>query len=252
MNEEELQGLMTELGANTPPPEDTPPEQVQSPEGTTPPEGAQGAEGEQKPPEQTEEPKANNVKANNAFAQMRIANQKYEKTLKSIASVLGVEDTDDMDGLLAAFQEKAINKQAEDLKVPPELLSRLQTAEERLRDFEAERNTNNAYLGFQRVKDEYGLTDKELGEFAATLNEKGLNPFEQPVNLMDQYKLLNYDRLIQKAKDDAIKAELERRDKAKQQASNPGGRQSSTGSSDQTDKINSVSELDNFIKKLGV
>jgi hypothetical protein len=80
-----------------------------------------------------------------------------------------------------------------------------------------------ALLGFQNVKNKYGLDDASLSAFSDKLVEMGINPFEQTnVDLTKVYKDVYFDDLMQKAVEKALQTERERIAKATTSSTNPG------------------------------
>ena len=253
-----LDGLLGSLGVNTPPPAgdnpppddgNTPPPDEETPlpddSGTPPPDAGAAGEGEQEgqqnpPPE----PKADK-RASAAFAQMRLQNKKYETMFKGLASVLGVQDTSDPDKLIEALNEKLVEAQAKQQNIPVDVLQRLQKLEDENQTYTAEQLKRTAYIGFQKVKDEHQLSDAELSSFADSLIADGLNPFEQPVDLLAEYRLRNFEKLLKAAEERGIKQEMERAAKAAAQSSTPNSGAGGKGEG-QEGKITTISALDKF------
>ena len=195
----------------------------------------------------TQEPAGNNQepglsaqdKQARAFAQMRIQNSQMKQTLQSLAQLVGL-DANNLDGVNKAVQDKLLQNQAKQQNLPPEVLGRLQA-------LERQNNEREAYLGFQKVKDSFNLTDAELSEFADSLIANGLNPFAQHVDLYNEYIVNNYDKLIEKAKQDGIREEAERAAKAAKQSTVPGNK--SGKDKGLPDKINTMQDLDKFLSE---
>ena len=182
----------------------------------------------EQPTAQAEEPVQQPIttpnKSANAFAQMRVENKKYQNMMKDIASLLGVQDSNP-DNIMNAMQEKIVNAQARQQWIPTELAQRLAQLENANREFTLGEIRRNAYLGFQQIKDTFGLDDTSLNQFADTLVASGLNPFEQQVDLVSEYKLRNFDMLIKQAEERGAKAEAERSSIASSQSTTPNTRQ---------------------------
>lgn len=174
--------------------------------------------------EPVQQPIATPNKSANAFAQMRVENKKYQNMMKDIASLLGVQDSNP-DNIMNAMQEKIVNAQARQQGIPTELAQRLAQLENANREFTLGEIRRNAYLGFQQIKDTFGLDDTSLNQFADTLVASGLNPFEQQVDLVSEYKLRNFDMLIKQAEERGAKAEAERSSRASSQSTTPNTRQ---------------------------
>ena len=179
---------------------------------------------------------------------MRQQNKKFADTLKGIAGVLGIEgNVEDEQNLLAALQTKIAENEAKQNNVPVELYQRLKQLEERDQEYTAFQRQQIVATGFETVKKQFGLTQEELNSFAEALVQRGKNPLNTDLNLVDEYKVLNYEVLQQKAIADAIAAEQARAAKASTQSTVPS---SQTGqapdSGDQ--KVSSVRELENFFR----
>ena len=180
-----------------------------------------------------------------AFAQMRIENKNLQKMIKGVAEVLGVQDTSNPESVTQALQQKIIEAQAKQQNVPPEMLARLQQLEEAQNETTQNQIRQQAYVGFQKVKDTFNLSNQDLEKFAATLQEKGVNPFDGPVDIMKEYKVHNYDRLIAEAEARGAQKEIERTTKAQNQGTTPNKAQGKA-SGDGVEKINTVADLENW------
>lgn len=191
-----------------------------------------------------------NSKIAQTFAQMRIQNKQLNDLVKGIAGVLGVQDTSKPEALTQALQQKVLEAQSKQQGVPPEVLQRLQTLEQQNQYFTQEEFRRQAYLGFQRIKDEFSLDDKGLNAFADQLLADGVNPFEQPVDLMSAYISRNYKRLLTEAEEKGAQKEAERSTKAGKHSSSPG---SKTGQQqEEPTKITTISDLNAWMAKSGV
>ena len=187
-------------------------------------------------------------KSANAFAAMRVELAQKNKMLENVASVLGLDfkTKDSMDQLQTKLNEALAKKQG----LPVETLERLNKLEAMEEQRNIEQVRNNAFLGFQNVKNTFKLTDDDLQNFANELVADGKNPFITEMDLMSEYKLRNFDKLIEKAKEQGIQSEIQRASKAQNNASTPGN---TTGGNtdDSTDKVNSVKELNEWFSKQG-
>lgn len=223
----------------TPPPAEEPPVTPEAPPadpGTTP----------QDPPAEPPKPTTDD-KSSQMFAQMRIQNKQYQNLLKNIAGVLGVQDTQNPELLATALQEKVLQAQAKQQNIAPELLNRLQQLEARDQEYTLNQLRSQAYMGFQQVKDTFKLSDQELEGFAAELASSGMNPFESQVDVVREYKLRNFDKLLSAAEARGIQKEIERATNAANHSSNPGTRQGQGEAG--TEKINTVNDLNNWFDK---
>lgn len=134
-------------------------------------------------------------KANRAFAELRAKATKYERAITKYAQMHGVSEEE----ALERMQSDALNKEAEEKKVDPELLKRLQQSEEELQTLRYERQEQHLKQEFEAVKDTFDLSDQEAVKFAQDLMNKGINIFEtKNVDLVTLYRGLNHDNILNK------------------------------------------------------
>lgn len=233
---------------------------TEPPAGTEPDEGSSNAqskvtsqpEGNSDPDpdpqtQPTTEPK--NAKAENAFAQMRVLNKKYEHMFKGLSEILEVKgvDLNNPEAVLSAMQEKIIAAQAQKQNIPVEVLQELTTLKQEKQQFTSDQIRQSAYLGFQKIKDDFKLEDNELQAFADQLVEDGLNPFEQPVDLIREYRFRNFDKLVQQAEERGARREAERAAKAGQHSSTPNIKNGQGNT--ESEKITTVSGLTKWFEQ---
>lgn len=159
--------------------------------------------------------------ANAAFAQMRTENTAYKRTLGRLAGMLGVADTSDPERVIEALTTRLTEYEASTKNIPVELLQRLEQAEQATARYQNDQLKVQATLGFENIKNTYKLSPAELTEFAQQLLAAGKNPFEEPVNLVEQYKLLNFDKLMAAQADAAAKDGYNRGAAAATQSTTP-------------------------------
>jgi hypothetical protein len=169
-----------------------------------------------------------------------------QSILEDVAKVLGVQGKD-ADQIVQAVRQATIKAQAKQQNIPEEILMELKSLKENQEQVTRSQLEQQAYLGFQNVKNTFKLDEKSLGEFAAQLSEAGLNPFDNPVDLVQQYKILNFEKLQTLAREEGIAAEQARALKANSQSSTPDG--NSGGQTGEQSKINTVADLDAFFNK---
>lgn len=212
-------------------------------EDTTPPEVP-----EDEVPPVPPEPKQKPVdKAGNAFAQMRVENAQSKALLAKVAQAAGIEFTDEAD-LIAKLNSDALTKLAEKQHVPVELLTRMEQLELDSKAYAEEKLQVAALQGFQTLKDSYSLTDEELQGFAAELDENGKNPFQEPIDVISEYKLTHYDEIMQKKIDAAVQAALKTSNAADTHSSTPGNSKGKGGNG--TEKVTTVQSLDKFLDNM--
>jgi hypothetical protein len=165
--------------------------------------------------------RAKGDKQTKAFAEMRVKNASLERTIKSMAQILGVTDVDNEDMLINGLQRKVLEYRSQAEKVPIEALQEVEEARQIKEQFKVESLKQQATLGFQKVKDTYGLTNKQLTSFAEALRDKGLDPFKAPVDLLTEYRTVNFDKILKDAQDKAVAEALARQQKAQTQSTTP-------------------------------
>ena len=160
-----------------------------------------------------------------------------QQTLQGIAQLVGIDPTN-LEQVHSAVQQKLLEAQAKKQNVPPELLGRLQM-------LERQNNEREAYLGFQKVKDSFNLSEEALQQFADDLAANGINPFETKVDLVNEYVVRNYQSLLESAHQRGVQEEAERAAKAAKKSTQPGNK--SGKDKEIPDKINTISDLDKFL-----
>lgn len=192
------------------------------------------------------EPEPEPDKQQQAFIYLRQQNQTYKNTLKGVAEVLGIDpksanDTD----LLAALQNKVTENQAQKSGVPVEMLQRLNMLETRNAQIEHAERERAALLGIQQVKDKFGLDDKTVTKFTQDLIRNGMNPLEDRVNFIKEYRDMHFEELQQKAIEDAVAKEQARAAKANNSATAPDKNRGDPGNSD--GKITTQAQLNSWL-----
>lgn len=189
-------------------------------------------------------------KQSKAFAEMRVQNQQYNKTLKSLGELLGAQNVNDPTALLNLVQEKIVQAQAKTQGVPVDILTKLNMLEAEQQKSQAQAVQQQALLGFQNVKNKFGLDDKGLEDFSNQLVELGLNPFETQVDLVRVYRDVNFETLQTKAIEKAIADERARALKAAQGSTTPSSTNGGAGDPNQV-QIKDVKGLESWFEKQG-
>lgn len=184
-------------------------------------------------------------KAAYAYAQLRNENAKTKKLLSSVAELLGIDSKQNSDDLENILKEKIIEAQAQKTNIPADILKKLEHLEQRDDQFRKEQLKQMAYLGFQKVKTEFGLDEKQLQAFATELVNEGKNPFEQEYDLQMEYLRKNWKTMIQQAEDRAAQAEAARAAKAQSQGTTPSGKNGKQMGAQ--GKIDSIAALEKFL-----
>lgn len=202
----------------------------------------QGGNEETQLPEESEQKQqpSQEDKRNFAFGKMRTEINQLTELLGKVAKANGLEYTDSKD-LVAKLSDDAIQKMAQRQNVPVEILQELEALRQDSAQLKAQQRRDAAAIGFQQVMDTYGLTQEQLKEFAVELDNQGKNPFEQPVDLMAEYKIMHYDDILQAAVKSAVEEALKKDSAATQSSSTPAQQQGGNGGENQ--KITTVAGL---------
>lgn len=188
----------------------------------------------------------NGGRQNQAFAKMRVENNQYKNILTKLGESIGIQGGN-LEATVAALQTALLQRQSDTQKIPVETLRRIEHLEQQNAVYQQDQMKQQALLGFDNLKKEMNLKDSELKEFAMALNEKGIDPFTSKVDLIREYKMLNFDKLLAKAKAEGIAEEAQRASKAAQHSTTPS---SSTGAkNDKVDTIKSVSDLNALLSQ---
>ena len=201
-----------------------------------------------KPADPEPEPKPEPTPANKAFAEMRVKTQKYEKTLKSLGNLLGAQDVNDPDAILNLVQEKVLQAQAKQQNIPVELLQKLDLLEAESQARQKDALTQQALIGFQNVKNQFGLDDKGLDAFADELAQNGINPFAQQIDLVRVYRDFHFQDIIAKEVQKAVEAERQRALKAATESTTPGST-TGVGEGVTPSQIKTAAELETWFKE---
>jgi hypothetical protein len=184
-----------------------------------------------------------------AFAQMRSQNAQLFGLLSKMAQATGLDFKDNND-LIAKLNDDAIVKLAQKQNVPPELLRKLDALEQDSKAYKAEQLKGAAFIGFQKVKSEYGLSEEELRTFAQALDGQGKNPFVTPMDVMAEYKLLHFDDIVENKVKAAVEAALKKSNAADEHSSVPNSAQGKPDSGE-GDKVSTIAGLNEMLKGFG-
>lgn len=245
----ELNDLFSTLGIEKPNEEPATPPVEEPTEPTVPEDNSVEPKGDETPTEPegteaTETQLTHTSKQNKAFAELRVQNQQYQKTMQALGQLLGATQNDPNE-IYNIVQNQIVQAQAQKQGVPVDLLNKINFLEGEYAKNQQEALHQQALLGFQNIKKQFSLTDKEVDSFADKLVELGVNPFEKPVNLVSVYKDVFFENLVTKSVEKALKEERERASKANNNSTSP-----STVTGDTKDispsTIKSAKELDNW------
>lgn len=231
--------LLVDLGVELPQPAEEDPPPAAAPE--TPEEGT--------PPEPTNpEDLFKQAKENKAFADLRIQNKNYANFIGRLATALNLQSTEP-DAIMESLQQTLLEKEAEAKKLPVDVLERMQKLEQQTQVYQTNELKQNALIGFNAVKEQFKLDDNGITEFAKQLNEQGINPFTQQVDLITHYKMLNFEKLMEDAEQRGIQQESSRAGKAATHSTQPGKTVGSA--SPEATSLSSLAALNSFLDKQG-
>lgn len=190
-------------------------------------------------------------KQNKAFAEMRIKNKDYSEFLMHMASMAGlnVKNADEAKALLA---ERIQQVEAKQKQMDPAVLKELEDSRRQISEMQKEKTKNAALSGFSNLKALHGLSDKELDEFADTLIAKNKNPFEQEMDLVAEYRLANFDKLMEKAREAGRAEEIARSKNAQASSTTPTAQRSPSNTGGSDISIKSQADIDALFKTLGI
>ena len=190
------------------------------------------------------------VRQNAAFAQMRTENSALRKMVGDIAGVLGIDPNTPQDQMQHAVQDAIIKAQAKKQGMDPVVLQKIAQLEQYKEANERQSLSNKALMGFQAVKNQFNLSDKDVDAFADQLMRDGVNPFTRNVDLVSEYKLRNFDALIEAATQKGAAQEAQRQANVAAHSSQPNNTSGgSAGANDEPEKITSVAGLTNWFEK---
>lgn len=191
-------------------------------------------------------------KDNKAFAELRVKNRQATQALYGVLQKMGLDPrlASDPQALLNFLEEQDISQQAADMKLPPELLQRMHHLEKTVQQTEAERLSNNAIAGFEAVEEQYGLSEDELRAFALQLQEDNINPFEQEIDILREYKLRNFDAILEKERAAAVQAALSKQQTAAQHSTTPAKSKGKSGAKPGGTEINTMAQFDQMFHQL--
>lgn len=182
---------------------------------------------------QGNEPQLSEKQAN-AFAALRTQNAQKDALLKSLATALDI-DTSNADQMYTALNERVLQLKSKQQNVPVELLRQVQEGQDAIAQLRRDQYQRDTALGFQKLQQDYNLTQADLNNFASELLQKGHNPFTSSVDVVEMYKILHFNDILEKAKADAVREEQERANHARTKGTTPSSTQG-TGTNDDSGK----------------
>lgn len=158
---------------------------------------------------------------NKAFAQMRIQNTQMSGVINRLATVLGLDKTTEPEQLISVLEQRIMATEAQQSNIPVEIYQKLQQAEQMRVEQEQAMLKQQASLAFKNVKDTFKLTDQQLTAFAQQLYDDGKNPYLTPMDLVTEYRNLNFEKILAAEREKAIQEALARDKKATNQSTAP-------------------------------
>ena len=191
-----------------------------------------------------------NTKQNKAFAELRMQNKAQAEFIMRLARSAGLNPKDVKEAQ-EFLSEGATRVEAKKRNIDPETLKQLEEERTELEEYRNQANRQAAMLGFQKVKNEYNLTNEDLNNFADQLAAKNINPFSgDRVDLLKEYRMLNFDKLLAQAKEAGRQEEIARSLKAKQNSTTPLKTTGNDTPLGETPAVNTVKDLDNLLNSL--
>ena len=197
----------------------------------------------------TNKPDLNTSKMNLAFGQMRKENKELQNTLLKVAKAYGIDASNPKE-VIEKLNQDVLTKQAEQQKVPVELLTRMQTLEEQNNAFLEAQRQQALTNGFITLATEYNLDEKALMSFASELDAAGFDLVSQDIDIVQLYKSVHADDIIAAKVKAGIEQALKKSNEADTHSTVPGKNQNAGGGGMQT-KIENMAQLNSFLDGLG-
>lgn len=187
-------------------------------------------------------------KQNSAFAQMRIQNKELSDLLMNLAKATGQnpKNITEAQGILKEGLTKVVSKNR---NIPEDVLREMEEDKKALAEYKQYQARQKALSGFQAVKDAHGLSKEDINAFADKLIENKLNPFEQDLDLIKEYRNLYFEDLIAQAKEAGVQEERARSLKAQQNSTTPSTQNGLTESAG-NQSIKTVNDLSKLLDSL--
>lgn len=218
-------------------PEMTEPETPSEPEDE--PETPEGTE-----PETPQEPQKNTP--DQAFAQMRRQVEQYEPIAKWVQDLAVQQGFSDPQELINAFQQRQLEKEAEQAGVPVDVYQRLHQLETENKQKTEQMQAAQFNAEVDQVKAKYNLNDDQLTAVFQFMGQRGYDAGSIPFE--DAYVLANRETLVQQAEDRGRQSYLEEKRKKQVAATPPAGTGAADGNKDTGLDYSSEGILNTFAK----
>ena len=214
----------------------------EGPEGEGEGEGSEGTEGNENKGSSADKKRR---QQNYAFAEMRNKLKAKDTFIEDLAASIGLDSNLSTDEKQAKIKEAILQKQAKESGIPLETLQRLEVLEARDRQYQLTQRQQQTQDAMAGLVEKYSLDNEAVESFVQQLIEDGKNPLEvDGVDLETEYLKLNFQTIVQREIDSAVKAERDRSKKATSKAASAADTGHNDGASDK--KINSVKDLDDL------
>ena len=187
-----------------------------------------------------------------AFAEMRIQNNQYKKTLGTLASILKIDSNLPSEQMAQQIQNTLSGVLAKQTGVPAEMIQRLDQLEEINNKYQQERLYSKSQTELIDIRDRYKLEDKQVEDFMGELLKDGKNPLLQEIDLMQEYVNRHHEDITKKAVEDAIRAEQQRAAAAAANGTTPPAGTGGNPPTPDGTKISSVKDLDALFNGLKI
>ena len=188
---------------------------------------------------------------NHAFAQLRTQVKQQSDLIKQLGEAIGLEKGTDVNTIADKVKEVLLLKQSKDTNIPVEFLKQFDEMKTIINENKTLKLQQDLTNSLNALSEKYALSEEQLLAFTDELIKQGKNPFDGvEVDLESEYLKLHHSEIVQKAVDDALKADKDRRKKADNHAANtPPGK---GGDDDTVEEITTVSDLDKYFDSLAL
>ena len=188
---------------------------------------------------------------NHAFAQLRTQVKQQSELIKQLGEAIGLEKGTDVNTIADKVKEVLLLKQSKDTNIPVEFLKQFDEMKTIINENKTLKLQQDLTNSLNALSEKYALSEEQLLAFTDELIKQGKNPFDGvEVDLESEYLKLHHSEIVQKAVDDALKADKDRRKKADNHAANtPPGK---GGDDDTVEEITTVSDLEKYFDSLAL
>jgi hypothetical protein len=180
-------------------------------------------------------------KRNDAFKKLREERDsltKYEKFLTNLATQYGLTK----DELIQKFEEDQAEKAAQQAGIPIEHFKKMQELEQQVQELQNKYKMEAFNSEAERLVKKYNLTDNEAREVFQKIGGLGIDVLGNPKLLEIAYKALDYERAVEKGRQDQLNQSKKRR------ATSASPTLGTSGSNVDTTLADIDKEIDAFLK----